>query len=158
LKIVRILGIVLALVVVGLGIAWLTRTDPMGPVSGRALTGADEAYPANWDFSDDNYTIAVEVRPDDPHSVTTIAWIHEGSLHIPAMNASEKDWTQYVLDDPRSRLKVGDRVFPAKLVRVELDDPGPYLDSAAGKYGQMAEAREDGEMPEDIWVFRVEPR
>ena len=158
LKLVRILGIVLALVVVGFGIAWLTRMDPMGPVSGRALSGTDEPYPASWDFSDDNYTIAVESRPDDPHSVTTIAWVHEGSLHIPAMNGSDKHWTQYVVADPRVRVKVGDRVFPATLIRIELDEPDPYLDSAAGKYAQMAEAREDGEMPEDIWLFRVEPR
>ena len=157
-KIVRVLGIVLGIAVLGFAAAWLMRSDPMGPISGRELRGTDGAYPSSWVFSEDAYTIAVETRPDDPHSVTTIAWLHEGSLHIPAMNGSDKKWTGYVVADPRVRIKIGDLVFPAKLVRVEPADPAPYLDSAAGKYGQMAESRESGEIPEDIWLFRVEPR
>lgn len=157
-NIIRIVGIVFGVVAVAAGSAWLMRTDPIGPVSGRALSGVEEAYPANWDFSEEAYTVAVETRPEDPHSVTTLAWVHEGSLHIPAMNGTDKKWTQIVVEEPRVRIKVGDRVFSAKLVRVELTDPEPFLDSAAVKYSQIAENREDGELPEDIWLFRVEPR
>ncbi|MEE3330816.1 MAG: hypothetical protein VX246_08090 [Myxococcota bacterium] len=157
-NIIRMVGIVFGVVTAAAGAAWLMRTDPIGPVAGRALSGAEEAYPANWDFSEEAYTVAVETRPEDPHSVTTLAWVHEGSLHVPAMNGTNKKWTQIVLDDSRVRIKVGDRVFPAKLVRVALTDPEPFLDSAAVKYSQIAENREDGELPEDIWMFRVEPR
>jgi hypothetical protein len=154
-KVVRIVGVILLL---GFAALWLMRSDPIGPISGRALSGTDEAYPTSWDFTEGAITVTVETRPEDPHSVTTWAWVHEGSLHIPAMNGSDKRWTRYVVEDPRVRIKVGDRVFSANLVRVEVDDPTPYLDTAAGKYGQMAENRESGEMPEDIWLFRVEPR
>ena len=36
--------------------------------------------------------------------------------------------------------------------------PEPYLDSVARKDARMPEAREQGEMPKDIWLFRVEAR
>ena len=157
-KFVRIASLVALALVVLLLLGWLMRSDPIGPVAGRAVSGDEAAYPADWDFSEEHFTIAVETRPDDPHSVTTVAFVHEGQLHVPAMNGSKKDWTQYVLADPRVRLKVGDLVYPARLVRVDLADPEPYFDSAARKYAQMAEARESGEVPEDIWLFRVEPR
>ncbi len=71
------------------------------------------------------------------------------------MNGSEKEWTKIVLADPRVRLKLGETVYPARLVRVEPENPGPYFDSAARKYAQMGEM---GEMPPDVWLFRVEPR
>jgi len=157
-SIVRIVGIVVGVVTVAAGATWLMRTDPIGPFAGRALSGVEEAFPANWDFSEEAYTVAVETRPEDPHSVTTLAWVHEGSLHVPAMNGTNKRWTQIVLDDSRVRIKVGERVFPAKLVRVAFVDLEPFLDSAAVKYSQIAENREDGEFPEDILLFRVEPR
>ena len=77
----------------------------------------------DWSFSDEYTPIAVEVRPDEPHSVTTFAFLHEGSLHVPAMNGSEKEWPGIVLRDDRVRLKLGDNVYPVKLVRVEPDGP-----------------------------------
>jgi hypothetical protein len=157
-RLVRIAAIVLGVAVVGLAIAWLLRSDPIGPIAGRAVSGSEAPYPSDWSFSDQHDTIAVEVRPEDPHSVTTIAFVHDGHLHVPAMNGSEKQWTQMVRRDARVRLKVGDAVYAAKLVRVEAEDREPYFDSAASKYAQMAEAREQGETPEDIWLFRVEAR
>jgi hypothetical protein len=155
-KILRILGTVLLALAVLAGLAWLLRSDPVGPISGRALRGEEAAYPDDWRFSDAHTTIALEARPDDPHSVTTICFVHEGVLHVPAQGGSGKRWTHYVVEDPRVRLKVGDTVYPARAIRVEDADPTVYLASAARKYPQVAEAGD--ELPEDIWLFRIEPR
>lgn len=155
-KVLKIIGAVLGTLIVVLGLAWLLRSDPIGPLSGRALSGGEAAYPADWSFTDDFTTIAVESRPGDPHSVTTICFIHDGELYVPARGGSEKRWTQYVLDDPRVRIKVGDAVYPARALRVENADPETFLASAAVKYSQMADP--DREIPEDIWLFRIAPR
>ena len=157
-KVARVAAVVVAVVGVGALGAWLVRTDPIGPIAGRALTGPEAPYPDDWRFSDAAYTIAVETNPADPHSVTTFAFLHEGKLHIPAMNGSGKRWTQDALANPNVRIKVGDTVYPARLVRIEPTDLEPYVDSAARKYAQMASALESGELPDDIWLFRVEPR
>lgn len=155
-KILRILGWVLLALTVVAGVAWLFRGDPLGPVSGRALRGAEVAYPSDWAFSDQHTLIALETRPDDPHSVTTICFVHEGDLYVPAQGGSEKRWTGYVLKDPRVRLKIGDAIYPARAVRVEDADPATFLESAGKKYPRVADA--EGELPDDIWLFRIESR
>ena len=157
-RIARVVGGVLGILAAAALVGWLLRTDPLGPLAGRALTGPEAPYPSDWSFSDAAYTVAVETRPSAPHSVTTIAFVHEGNLYIPAREGSQKRWTQYAIDDPNVRIKIDGTVYSARLVRVEIDDPRPYVDSAARKYAQMASALEAGELPEDLWLFRVEPR
>jgi len=157
-KVARVAAIAAVALGAGALTAWLLRSDPIGPVAGRALTGRELPYPADWSFSDAYYTVAVETRPADPHSVTTLAFVHEGHLYLPADNGSSKQWTRYAVEDPNVRVQVGEEVFAARLVRVEPTDIAPYVASAARKYARMAEAFESGELPEDIWLFRVEPR
>ena len=128
----------LVAIVVLAACARLIWTDPIGPLAGGRLSGSEAPFPADWSFSDAHFTIAVESRPDDPHSVTTICFVHEGTLIVPAQGGSDKDWTQYVLDDPRVRVRVGEQVFPARATRILDPNPGPYFASAARKYKQMA--------------------
>jgi hypothetical protein len=137
------------------GIAWMLRTDPVGPISGRRLSGDEVSYPADWSFTDDHFTIAVESRPNDPHSVTTICFVHDGDLYVPAQGGDGKRWTHYVEDDPRVRLKVGRDVYRARAVRVTDAAPEKFTASAARKYSQIAER--EGPPPDDIWLFRIEP-
>ncbi|MBW2291169.1 MAG: hypothetical protein JRG89_18950 [Deltaproteobacteria bacterium] len=154
-KILKINAIVLSVLLIVAGFAWLLRTNPIGPISGRALTGVETPYPDDWGFTDEYFTIALEVRPAAPHSVTTVCFVHEGDLYVPAQSGSTKEWTQLVLDDPRARIKVGERVFPVRAVRVVDADPADYLSSAGKKYDQLDSGEE---IPEDIWLFRIEPR
>ena len=156
-KLLKIAGGVILTIALFAGIAWLLRSDPMGPISGLRLSGDEVAYPADWGFSDDHFTIAVESRPDDPHSVTTICFVHEGSLYVPAQDGSDKKWTHYVVADPRVRLKLGESVYPARAVRVVDAAPESFLASAVKKYTEMAD-RLSGDLPDDIWIFRIEPR
>ena len=70
-KIVKYLGIalaaLLALAIVGAGIARLVINGPIGPVAGGQLDGSQRAAPADWYFTNEHSTIAVEVQPEDPH-------------------------------------------------------------------------------------------
>ncbi len=138
-------------------VAWFLRSDPIMMISGKQLSGEEFPYPATWDFTSSQNTIAIETRPDDPHSVTTLAFIHEGRLHIPAQSGSDKTWTQYVLDDPRVRIKAGGKIFPAQAERVLPFDILDYRDSIGQKYPRMA-ARPPEQLPPDVWLFRIVPR
>ena len=155
-KYLKILGAVLGALIVLAGVLYPFRRDPIAMGAGKELTGPEVAYPADWSFSDAYSFIAVEVRPDDPHSVTTICFVHEGVLHVPAANGGEKEWPSMVLDDPRVRVKIGDSIYPGRAVRVITDDQTPYLASAMKKYSERAGDAE--EPPPDIWLFRIEPR
>ena len=155
-RILRIIGAIVAVLALAVGITWLLRSDPMGPISGRALSGEEAPYPIDWGFSNEHMLIAVETRPEDPHSVTTICLLVDGQLYVPAQDGSEKQWPQYVLEDPRVRLKIGDVVYPARAVRVEPDDLDPFLAAGREKYADMMGERD--ELPGGIWLFRIERR
>lgn len=155
-KVLKILShIVLTLLFVGY-IAYQFRTDPIGIVSGRALSGEEVAYPANWDFTDDHQLIAVESRIGNPHSVTVICWLADGKLHIPARDGASKDWPSYVMADSRVRIKVGDKVYPASLTKIADDDVPGLIAQGASKYPRFAEAPADALA--GTWVFEVGPR
>lgn len=146
------------LVVLGLvaGVAWLFRGDPFYMIAGKELQGKMAPYPSDWSFSNDYETIAIEVRPDDPHSVTTACFVHDGDLYVPAQAGSRKTWTQLAVEDPLVRIKIGDQVFSARVDRVMPVDFRIFRDSIAAKYPQLAERSPD-ELPEDIWLFRIRP-
>ena len=156
-KVIKILTHILLTLLFVAYIGYQFRTDPIGILSGKRVTGEEQAYPVDWVFSKEHPLIAVETRVGNPHSVTTICAVHDGDLFIPAGDGSTKDWPQYVLADSRVRIKVGDVVYPAAMERVldiGFSDIGP---SFAQKYPQFAATSED-DVPPDIWLFRVRSR
>ena len=156
-KIVKILSHAVLTILFVLYIAYQFRTDPIGILAGKQVTGEEVSYPADWSFSDEHMLIAVETRTGNPHSVTTICFVHEGDLFIPAREGSTKDWPAYVLADSRVRLKIGGKVYPAALERVTdmtIADLGPSL---SGKYPRLAVTSE-ADVPPDTWLFRVTER
>jgi hypothetical protein len=155
-KILKRIGQAILVIAILLAIAYTFRRDPIGPLAGKALTGERMTQtPDDWGFSDEHMQFAVEVRPEDPHSVTTIGFVHDGALHIPAMNGSEKVWPGIAVADPRVQVKIGERVYPGLATRVtEEKQFEAVLASAAQKYPQFDEP---GDRPPDLWVFRIEP-
>lgn len=156
-RILKWIGVVIGALVVVAGAGYLFRTDPILMVSGKRLSGEELPYPSDWSACNDHQTVAVETRVDDPHSVTTICFVHDGDLIIPAMNGSEKEWPAHVIRDPRVRVKIGDRVYVARanrLTDVSLDD---LVDSVAVKYPQIVE-RDSADAPRDVWLFRISAR
>lgn len=157
LRILKWLGIVVCGILVLAAVAYPFRRDPIGPIAGKRLTG-EVASATDWAFTDGHMLVKVETRPDDPHSVTTLCFTHEGSLYVPAMDGAGKTWTRYVIEDPRVRIKVGDRIYAGRATRITDPSMGePLFSAAAAKYPRIAERRGD-ETPdlERIWVFRID--
>ncbi len=156
-KILKWFGAVLGVLVIALGTVYFLRTDPIQMISGKRLSGEELPYPQNWSVCNDHETIAVETRVDDPHSVTTICFLHEGELIVPAINGSSKEWPAHVLRDARVRIKVGQNVYAARAERVmdlSLEDAAP---SVAVKYPRIVD-RDPDEPLVDVWLFRIGPR
>ena len=153
-RILKWLGGLVVLAGVGLAVAYALRSDPIGPIAGRALTGETVSERIeDWSFTDDHMLIAVETRPEDPHSVTTACFTQKGELYVPATNGSSKQWTQHVVSDPRVRLKIGDRIYPARAERVTDPTRAEEMRAAArAKYNLPEEA---GAELEDVWLFRI---
>lgn len=137
-------------------IAYQFRTDPIAVISGKQLSGDEVAYPADWAFTNDFETVAVEARPGNPHSVTTVCFLVNGDLYIPARNGSSKDWPAYVLNDSRVRIKVGELVYPAMMTRILDPDMTAVREAIAAKYPQFADASPTDQA--DVWFFRVSDR
>ncbi len=161
-KILRTLSIVLAALlaisIVGAGIVRLAINGPIGPLAGGRLDGIERTAPTDWTFSDEHLTIAVEVRPADPHSVTVVCFVSGGELYIPARDAAEKAWTQMALEEGRARVRIGDELYPIQLVKVEdASELESAYQAASEKYPRIG-AETDGRLPEGVWLFRAERR
>jgi hypothetical protein len=145
----------LAVVVALVAVAYAMRSNPIGPVAGRQLSGTVVAEPVtDWSFTDEHQTIAIETRPAAPHSVTVICFTHEGNLYVPAQGGSEKSWPYYALADPRVRVRVGDRIYPARATRVTDESLIPAMREAGARKYDFAP--EPGTVIEDIWLFRID--
>jgi hypothetical protein len=153
-KILRWFGIVLLVIAAGAAAVIGTRTNPLGPIPGRELSGDVVAAPvSDWSFTDEHDLIAVETRPAAPHSVTTICIAHEGALYVPASGASAKSWPYYAIADPRVRVKIGDLVYPVRATRVTDESLRPGLLAAARKKYDIGEERPGFD---DVWLFKLE--
>lgn len=156
-KFLKYAGIGLGIVLLVAALGYPFRRDPIGPLAGKQLSGSEAPYPDSWSVCDDHQTIAVETRPEDPHSVTTVCFVHGGELIIPAMNGSGKEWPAIVAADPRVRIKIGDAVYRAQATRAMDLTIEDVIESAARKYPQFRD-RDPSEAPPDVWLFRIGPR
>ena len=161
-KILRIatiaLGSLLVIAIIGAGIARLVINGPIGPLAGGELTGNQQPAPEDWSFSNDQFTIAVEVGPDDPHSVTVICFIVNGELYIPAQGAADKDWPQMAIADGRAKVRIEEDLYPVRLVRIEdVALREAAFQSGSEKYPQFAERLTEG-VPDTVWLFHAERR
>ena len=130
---------------------------PFGPIPGGRLSGAvvrDEIR--DWSFTESHETYALETRPSQPYSVTTWGVASGENFYIPTRDPNEKAWVQYVLSDERVRLRVGDRIYERRAIRVT--DPAEFkriLPRLAEKYD--LESRSEDEI-RAVWLFRLDPR
>lgn len=90
---------------------------PMLMVPGGALRGEVVAQPVtDWSFADDRF-VDLEVRPSDPYSVEVNYTVRDGRLYIDP--AEGRRWLTYIREDPRVRVRFGDKVYSARAVLVE---------------------------------------
>jgi len=150
--------LLLGLGTVALRVAARLSGGPLAFVPGGRLSGELAANQnPDWSFTAAVRTIALEVSPDDPLSVTTWVFTHDGALYVAADFFNPwKRWPRLVLADPRVRLRIAGRIYERDAVRVT--DPGLVAQlrrAIAVKYdiapGGLA-ARVD------VWFFRMDPR
>jgi hypothetical protein len=106
---------------------------------GGALGGTEVTEPVDdWSFLDSSF-IDLEVRPEDPYSVTLNYFVRDGKLYIDP--AEDREWYQYLKADDRVRVRFGfdDHVYPLKAVLV--GQPGEVEGFDADRY-----------------VYRLDPR
>jgi len=150
--------ITLGATVAGLRVVARLSGGPIGVVSGGALTGplAAEQDP-NWSFTDEVQTIAVEVNPDDPLSVTTWVFTHAGALYVAADFFNPfKRWPFLAVADPRVRLRIAGRIYQRRAVRVT--DPASIEDLRRAIAAKYHIAPDGLAARVEVWFFRMEPR
>jgi len=106
---------------------------------GGALRGETVSEPpADWSFVDSQF-MDLEVRPDQPYSVTINYFVRDGKLYIDP--AESREWFTYLQQDDRVRVRFGfdDRVYLLRAVQV-------------GKPGEL-----EG-FDADRFVYRLDPR
>ncbi len=153
----RVVGFVLLGLIVVAGLAFQFRTDPIGPLAGKRLSGEERPFPGDWEFSNAHPYCFFETRPAAPHSVTTICFVVNGRLMIPSLNAPEKDWPHYVLEDPDVRIKIGDFVYPARAAQITDYSQEEVRASILGKYPDFEE-RIPETLPDTTWLFELAQR
>jgi hypothetical protein len=130
------------LMIVLLGLSVLALGGCSGPFlvfPGGRLGGEEMTEPvADWSFADSMF-MDLELRPDDPYSVTLNYFVRDGKLYVDP--AEDRQWYQYLKADDRVRVRFGfdDRVYPLRAVLV-------------GKPGEL-----EG-FDSDRYVYRLDPR
>ena len=133
----------------------LIACDPTGPIPGGKLAGEVAPPPADWSFSDDTENVQLETRPSKPYSVNIWGVGLGSGFYVAAGDGAENRWAQYIVEDPRVRLRVEDTLYELRAVRVE-DEPERerFLAALRGKYDWEPEPGQTDE----AWLFRLEPR
>ena len=128
----------------------------VSPIAGGSLSGEVVTAPVrDWSIANEVPRCAVEVRPADPHSVTVNCMSREGRLYVSCSSCEGKRWSAMALAEPAGRIRIGERIHPVTLRRVE--DPAE-LDAvwqarAAKVGGEAGEPR-----PEGWWTFELTSR
>lgn len=90
---------------------------PFLMIPGGALRGEVVSEPIDdWSFVDDAF-VDVEFRPSDPYSVELNYFVKEGRLYIDP--AEGRRWLDYLREDPRVRVRFGDKIYELRAERVE---------------------------------------
>ena len=143
--------------------------DPQDRRPGLWLSGeVVEGEVDDWSFSEAFAEIAVETRTwyGIPHSVTTVCAARGEHLYVPSLyreGGSFPDarfWNLNVVRDPRVRVRIGERIYERRAVRVEAaGEMGRILEAFAAKYPFWQEllARPESERPAYVF-FRMDAR
>ncbi|MFK7898529.1 MAG: hypothetical protein AB8G23_22035 [Myxococcota bacterium] len=93
---------------------------PLLIIPGGELAGEVAEEPiTDWSFVTDTF-VDLETRPEDPYSVELNYLVRDGKLYIDP--ASDRTWYTHILNDPRVRVRFGDKVYP--LIAVLVGKPG----------------------------------
>jgi hypothetical protein len=146
------------IVAIALGVCQLACVEPEDRRPGTRLAGEVSDFPGDWRFSDAHHEIAIEVATPYfiAHSVTIWCAAANDSLYVGARNPEDKHWPGWVERDPDVRLRIGDRIFEARLAPV---DDAKQIESIRAAYKSkydLPDPPPEGGPPMRYW--RVERR
>lgn len=96
---------------------------PLGPIAGGRLSGPESAAPVrDWSVVADQPIMEIEVRPERPYSVKIHYYLVGGRLYFEAAPNGWSRWRGFLHEDPRVRVRFGERVYAGRAV--EVTDPG----------------------------------
>jgi len=102
-----VLGLVMAVTIGGCSSPFLGL--PGGKLRGEVVHEPVE----DWSFAD-SWFLDLETRPDDPYSVELNYVVRDGKLYVDP--AEGRVWLDHMRADPRVRVRLGGRVYPATAV------------------------------------------
>jgi hypothetical protein len=129
---------------------------PCAVVPGGWLLGDEVGEPiSDWSAANVVGLCQVQVSAGLPHSVNVNCMASHGRLYLSCSNCAGKRWSSAALADANARIRIGSKVHPVRLNRVEKPT---VLDEAwvarAAKLGRPL----DTPRPDGWWSFRVESR
>ena len=147
----------LALMVMTILVLYLSRRDPWDQLPGRRITGEEVTDQVDdWSFMEPSTRVILEVRLSNPYSVYNRAYLHDGVLYLNSISP-ENRWTQFLLEDPNLRLKVGNKIYKVRATRVG----DPALVSEIQKAREQVSPSLAKRTPEERaqnWYFRIDSR
>jgi hypothetical protein len=117
-----LLGLAVLVIVAAAGITVWTRSCPCNRMPGLMLLGdVQEAPVTDWSFVNDIPLCQIQVYAGFiPYAVNLNCMATpDGELFLSCSGCSEKYWPGYVGQNESGRLRLGDRVYPVVLNRVE---------------------------------------
>jgi hypothetical protein len=133
-----------------------TACGPTFFMHGGRLSGESVAAPVeDWSFTDSIHRIQVETNPAAPYSVNAWCVARGPKLWITVGGGEGSTWGKNMLDDPRVRVRVEDKLYERTAVRVTDPDE---IALVRGLYAEKYHPLFDLTKREHATFFRLEPR
>jgi hypothetical protein len=129
-------------------------SEPFIVFAGGKLSGEEGVPPADWSELRDEETFQLETRPDNPYSVNIWA-VGIGEDAYIGTGPGGTRWSEYIMQDPRVRLRVEEAVYPLLAQPVtDVDERKQVAQAYGEKYGMDR----DQNWLADALVFRLDRR
>jgi hypothetical protein len=168
-SILRVLGWLLVLLAVAIGGLVVGARFADGPIAivagGPFTTGELVGGPEpDWSFVRDVQEVEFQLM-EPPRSRTTWILDHEGKAYIPCGYMTTwwgrlwKKWPHEAEKDPRILLRIGDKLYERKLVRIQ-DGPAvaPLLAELSRKYAGGRDIPMEAVTSGYLWLYELAPR
>ena len=129
-------------------------SEPFIVFAGGELSGQEEAPPEDWSELASEETFQLEARPEDPYSVNIWA-VGIGRDAYIGTGPDGTNWSGYIEEDPRVRLRVGETLYPL-LARPVTDREERHQVAAA--YAEKYGLDRDENWVKDALVYRLDRR
>ncbi len=138
----------------------LAACEPSGQRPGLALSGEPSPFLDDWTFTKDHLEIAIQISPPYliPHSVTIWCASLNGDLYVAAGAPDTKNWPGWVAKDPNVKLKIGDKLYLARLEVLQDESLIRSLQKVYAKKYKLPEPSPTDPPTSRYWRVRSSPQ